>query len=110
VTQLAFPRHDRGHYKPKIKRRGMVRSDRPCAWITAEIGLIETEEEGAPVKGFTGKKKPCCHKAFLYMVNHTILSLCICHAARLSKRKGLTVRIYQPEPAPQETKECPSSA
>lgn len=84
-----FKRVDRGRYKPRLKHRDQVAADR-CEWKTAEC-YFEDDDTGACKRIPTGKLKDCKHRAFRYQVNHVIINLCRCHAARMAVKKGIRV-------------------
>ena len=94
MTQEPLLRIDRGHVRqPNLKRRGLKSSERSCKYVTAVCVFEDTGEEEQKFKRReTGEKRPCVHRSFLYHVNHLVLSLCICHATRISKKKGIKVK------------------
>jgi hypothetical protein len=100
MRQAALPiRIDTGHYTPNLKRRGLKSSAAECSYVAALTELRPTLEydeqlmkDVERMRRVAVGKRPCLHRSFLYTVNHLIVPLCICHATRMSKRKGLKVR------------------
>jgi hypothetical protein len=85
-----FKRKDNGRYKPKLKHRDQVRSDH-CEWKRHECRFDVGDDGETVIRVPTGVIKDCKHRAFQYRVNHVVIGLCRCCAARMAKKKGVRV-------------------
>ena len=74
--QPALVKIDRGHHRPKTKRKRMVRSDSRCC---------RTRHSRS------GEAVNCPHRSYWYRVNHVTMPLCVCCATYMSRRKGVRV-------------------
>ena len=92
MTQVRlFKRVDHGRYKPRLKHRDQVRAQ-CCEWKRHECVLEPREDDKNHSRRIpTGKIKDCKHRAFQYRVNHIVIGLCRCCAARMAAKKGVRV-------------------
>jgi hypothetical protein len=66
---------------PRLERHELVPAREPCAYhfTFRKVAL------------WLGAPERCGHRAYLFHVNHLLLSLCICHARQYSARAGVNV-------------------